>query len=235
MAVTTTEPYTVQGSVGNTPVSRMLIDSGADISLIAKDLVPEAVRTGKPVWVEGVGKRSQFYQTAQVPVTISGKQTEVLMAVTPVHHIPYSVVLGRNVPGLRLTWSLEANSNNASCISSDSMMAGERASQVVQGSARILDPAREQQPRVQQPQQQQSPQNNSKGGGKKVSFKELERESRLQEVQATARLGKKEQGGEARNETCKIQFTPNLHQLRVLLIWTYSKIVLRRVLRTLRG
>lgn len=100
--------------------------------MIAEDLVPEAVRIGKPVWVEGVGKQSQLYQTATVPVTIAGKQTEVLMVVTPMQHIPYAVVLGRNVPGLKLMWSLDVAAGK------DTMVAGERASQVVQGSASIL-------------------------------------------------------------------------------------------------
>jgi len=105
MAMQVSEPLTVQGMVGNRPVQRMLVDTGADISLIASDMVPHKTKLGKPIWVEGVGKQSQLYQTAEVPVTIQGVTEKVLMAVAPTAHIPFSVVLGRNVPGYNVTWS----------------------------------------------------------------------------------------------------------------------------------
>jgi len=60
-------------------VQQMLIDSGAEISLIAKDMLPKNTKLGKPVWVEGVGDRSQLYQTALVTISIRSIQTPVLM------------------------------------------------------------------------------------------------------------------------------------------------------------
>jgi len=119
MSLVSSNPYTVEGTVGDTPVSRMLIDSGADISLIARNMLPKATRLGKPIWVEGVGDRSQLYRTAKVRVTIRGVQTEVLMAVAPTEHIPYSVVLGRNVPGLTLHWTLRGEDKTVPVVSSD--------------------------------------------------------------------------------------------------------------------
>lgn len=106
MSVKVTDPFTVKGKVGEQPVQRMLIDSGAYISLIAQDMLPSTAKLGKPVWVEGVGKQSQLYKTAEIPVTIQGVTTEVLMAVAPTRHIPFSVVLGRNVPGLTFKWTM---------------------------------------------------------------------------------------------------------------------------------
>ena len=63
MALRTAKPYTAPG---DTKVSRMLIDTGVDILLIAEDLVPEAVERGQPVWVEGVDKQTQLYRTAKL-------------------------------------------------------------------------------------------------------------------------------------------------------------------------
>jgi len=137
--------------VGERPVNRMLIDTGADISLIAEDMLPRATQLGKPVWVEGVGKQSQLYKTAQIPVTIQGVTTEVLMAVAPTKHIPFSVVLGRNVPGMTFSWTLGKNNNRIvtkegdeageASTSRDTQAAREPASQVVEEKAVTLDPA----------------------------------------------------------------------------------------------
>ena len=98
LSLATSEPYTVPGSIGET-----LIDTGADMSLVAEDLVPPGTQMSKSVWVEGVGDQLQLYQTAKLPVTIMGQKTELTAAIAPIHHIPFAVILGRNVPGLKHT------------------------------------------------------------------------------------------------------------------------------------
>jgi len=74
-------PYcTVPGFVAKHEVKRMLVDSGANISLIAEDLVPEGTIKGDTVTVEGVGDQLQKYHTADIPITIKGKTAMVHMA-----------------------------------------------------------------------------------------------------------------------------------------------------------
>ena len=172
MSIQISDPVTVQGKVGERPVKRMLIDTGADISLIAMDMLPRSAKLGKPVWVEGVGKQSQLYKTAQVPVTIQGVTETVLMAVAPTQHIPFSVVLGRNVPGLNFTWtfgtqqkvvaakkgSKDTTTVDKTSTNRDNQVAGERASQVVQESAGTLAPT-EAVTKVQEPKPPQQAQN----------------------------------------------------------------------------
>ena len=49
LTMRTPEPFTVAGCIVDTPVERMLIDTGADMSLIVEDLVPPGTPVGKAV------------------------------------------------------------------------------------------------------------------------------------------------------------------------------------------
>jgi len=99
-------PYlcTIPGSVGNKEVKRMLVDSGADVSLIAEDLVPEGTVREAPIPVEGVGKHTKMYDTAHVPITVQGRTKKVQVAIAPIADIPYAAILGTNIPGTKHTW-----------------------------------------------------------------------------------------------------------------------------------
>lgn len=107
LSIKTISPFTLSGEVGNTTVQKMLVDTGADLSLLAEDLVPAGTKMLEPVWVEGIGEQLQLYDTAKVPFNIMGKSTQLLVAIAPTHHIPFAVILGRNVPGLKLIWSVD--------------------------------------------------------------------------------------------------------------------------------
>ena len=147
--------------------------------------------------MEKIGDQLQSYDTATIPLTIKGRTTNVLMAIAPVHHIPYAVVLGRNVPGLKFSWSVDGeeitlstskadNTSNLRGKGQESGGAGERASQVVQESAGIPAPGPRRPLGEEDSNQgkhgvQQDPKQEKKTVTKTVTFKEKERQSRQEE------------------------------------------------------
>ena len=110
--------------------------------------MPPGTQMSKSVWVEGVGDQLQLYKTAKLPVTIMGQKTELLAAIAPIHHIPFAVVLGRNVPGLKHTWTMEITDNTNNGGDQEVGGAGEWASQVVLESASSPVPGSQKHPTV---------------------------------------------------------------------------------------
>ena len=98
---------TVSGAVGDKPVESMLLDSGADISIVAEHLVPESIPYCDTVTVVGVGGQQNSYKTALVPITIKGKSMSLFAAIAPTNHLTHEVILGRNLPGMSIKWSFE--------------------------------------------------------------------------------------------------------------------------------
>ena len=156
------QPYlcTVSGTVGDKTVSRILVDSGADISIIADDLLPADTRREQPIAVEGVGKNTKLYDTAQVPVTIEGKTKLVQMAIAPIADIPYGVILGTNIPETELSWKWQRQHDEPTAVFNHSAGnhtqatggAGERVSQVARENAISPEPETEQPEAAQQEQ-----------------------------------------------------------------------------------
>ena len=98
---------TVSGAVGDKPVESMLLDSGADISIVAEHLVPKSIPYCDTVTVVGVGGQQNSYKTALVPITIKGKSMSLFAAIAPTNHLTHEVILGRNLPGMSIKWSFE--------------------------------------------------------------------------------------------------------------------------------
>ena len=86
----------------------MLCDSGATISVVADSLVPE----GTEMSLERVsistatGEDPVMYPTALVPTCINGHTVILYAAVVPADNMPFPVILGRYIPGAKVTWSL---------------------------------------------------------------------------------------------------------------------------------
>ena len=97
------EALTVSGSIGEVEVPQMLCDSGATISVISEDLVPAGVTLSEEVWVGTVGVEPKPYPTVLVPATVNGKQLELFAAVVPADRMTCPVILGRYIPGKKVS------------------------------------------------------------------------------------------------------------------------------------
>lgn len=96
----------VNGKIGDKPVTDMLLDSGADISVISEELLPDDCEQCYPVVVAGVGGQSHTYDTALFSAEIEGRPVKLFAAVAPREHLAHQVIVGRNLPGKIVKWSV---------------------------------------------------------------------------------------------------------------------------------
>ena len=97
-------PITKPGMVGGRQVD-LFMDSGADSSIIAKELLPSGYIQCMPVEVTGVNSRSQTKtcQTALFPAVIDGLEVMMFAAVADQKDLPHPFIVGRSIPGLDIT------------------------------------------------------------------------------------------------------------------------------------
>ena len=96
----------VEGLIDGQKVSDMLCDSGANISMIAEHLMPKQPKFCGYVAFGSVGDHTNTYRAILVPTILFGKELQLFAAVAPRSHLPADVILGRNVPGVVITWSV---------------------------------------------------------------------------------------------------------------------------------
>lgn len=106
LASVASDALVVAGKIGDMQVAAMLCDSGATISVVAEHLVPEGTERLEEVWVGTVDVEPRPYPTAIVPATVQGKELELFAAIMPAERLPYTVILGRYIPGKRVIWSM---------------------------------------------------------------------------------------------------------------------------------
>ena len=87
-------------------MSDILCDSGANISIISEHLMPKKPKFCSYVAVGSVGDHTNTYRTILVPTVLFGRTVKLFVAVAPRSHLPADVILGRNIPGLIITWSV---------------------------------------------------------------------------------------------------------------------------------
>jgi len=59
--------------------------------------------------VTGIGGARQTYQTALIPAVVQGQAVTLFAAVAPRKDLNHSVIVGRAIPGKKVTWKLEIN------------------------------------------------------------------------------------------------------------------------------
>ena len=123
------EALTVSGSIGEVEVPQMLRDSGATISVISEDLVPAGVTLSKEVWVGTVGVEPKPYPTVLVPATVNGKQLELFAAVVPADRMTCPVILGRYIPGKKVSWTMKVEDENGTVFKLDQTVKEEEKTQ----------------------------------------------------------------------------------------------------------
>ena len=143
----TPSPVFRPGKIGNKPVS-MFMDSGADISVIARDLLPEDNVQCLPVLAKGFGSstKPETLQTALFQAEINGQPLQLLAAVAPRHAMTHPVIIGRHIPGKKVQWNVtiqdDPDQPNQQQIR-EAGEAGEPTSQVVEERAQDPQPSQE--------------------------------------------------------------------------------------------
>lgn len=105
-----TPPITKPGKVGGREVE-LFMDSGADMAIIARELLPDEYIQCYPVQVTGVNSKSQprTFQTALFPAVVDGHEVTMIAAVEEGDHLPHPFIIGRSVPGLEIKWQVDIN------------------------------------------------------------------------------------------------------------------------------
>lgn len=155
-------PVLKQGKIGNKEVT-LFMDSGADISVIARDLLPEAYEQCMPVIAKGFRSNSncKLCQTAVFQAEIEGKPIKLLAAVVPREETPHPAIIGRNVPGIGWSVTIKTTTDTQTDKKEERGQeaggAGEGASQVVQESAVFPAPVPQMSSQLQQQTSKQQP------------------------------------------------------------------------------
>ena len=107
------DPITMPGMVGSMEIREMLCDSGATISVVSDSLVPEGSRLNEEVHIAtATGGDTTAYPTALVPAVINGRAVELYAAVVPASRMTFPVILGRYIPGAKVTWALKVETQD---------------------------------------------------------------------------------------------------------------------------
>lgn len=80
---------------------QMFMDSGADASIISKDILPSSYTSCQPVYVSGVNSQDKpkLCNTVIFPATIGGLETQLFAAVADPQDLPHPCIIGRSLPG----------------------------------------------------------------------------------------------------------------------------------------
>jgi len=134
-------PVMKPGKIGDKEVT-MLMDSGADSAIIAKELLPDTFIQCMPVAVSGVNSKGspRICQTALFSAELDGIPFQMFAAIADGKDLPHSCIMGRSVPGLDIKWDITVTSGGEGGHGGE---ARETTSQVVEESA--LDPTDPQQ------------------------------------------------------------------------------------------
>ena len=93
------------GKIGGKAI-QMFMDSGADASIISKDILPSSYTSCQPVYVSGVNSQDKpkLCNTVTFPATIGGLEKQLFAAVADPQDLPHPCIIGRSLPGLE--WKL---------------------------------------------------------------------------------------------------------------------------------
>ncbi len=85
--------HTVPGQIG-TNDCQIAVDSGAEITVVSADLVPEAAKTRERQWIRGVHPYEESVPLARVLIKLANQKMWVTAAA--VEDLPFDVLLGRD-------------------------------------------------------------------------------------------------------------------------------------------
>lgn len=99
---------TERGLVAGKDVKTIMLDTGADTSVAAGDLVLEGTTTQGTMIVKGLGREWMPCPFVSLPVFVKGKGVTLRALVFPRSIVGRDVWLGRDILGLDFDWHIRA-------------------------------------------------------------------------------------------------------------------------------
>ena len=96
-------PWMVSGKVNGVAVEDILLDSGADVSVMSSNIVPTECYTGEQAEARGLLPRVLKYDLANITLELNGWKENLQVLVAPPKSLKHSVLLGRDFPGLEVS------------------------------------------------------------------------------------------------------------------------------------
>ena len=95
-------PWMVSGIVNGVEVEDILLDSGADVSVMSSAIVPKECYTGMQAEARGLLPRVSKFDLAYITLELNGWKENLEVLVAPSQFLKHSVLLGRDFPGLEV-------------------------------------------------------------------------------------------------------------------------------------
>ena len=100
------EPWTILGKINGQETADMLLDSGAEVTVLASEVVPPECYTGGQAEVRGVFPRVKLFDLANVTLEVNGWTLDLEVLVAPPGSLRHAALLGRDIPGLEVSVKL---------------------------------------------------------------------------------------------------------------------------------
>ena len=95
------DAFMVAGCIQGVRFEDLLIDSGADMTVIHSKAIPEGCYTGNHLPAQGFGQETTYCRTARIKLEVQDKQLELEVLVAPPNFLTNTALLGRDIPFLR--------------------------------------------------------------------------------------------------------------------------------------
>lgn len=96
----------VTGTVAGQELKNILVDSGAEVSVVSEEIVPEGTPTVGHTRVAGVTGSPVSCRMVRLPISVKGRDFSLKAAVLKKGLLAYPLLLGKNTPGLQIHWSI---------------------------------------------------------------------------------------------------------------------------------
>ena len=93
--------FVVSGKIQGVSFTDLLIDSGADMTVVQDRVVPNECYTARSLAARGFGRDATYCKTAMVELEVQGRRLEMEVLVAPPNFLDNTALLGRDVPFLR--------------------------------------------------------------------------------------------------------------------------------------
>ena len=93
-------PFIIEGTIQGKKFGQLILDSGADATIISEMAVPSHCLTDRGAEARGFGQNTTFCEIARVDLELEGRRTIVDALVAPNNTLPGIALLGRDIPFL---------------------------------------------------------------------------------------------------------------------------------------
>ena len=93
-------PFIIEGTIQEKKFGQLILDSGADATVISEMAVPSHCLTGRGAEGRGFGQNTTFCEITRVDLELESRRTTVNALVAPNNTLPGIALLGRDIPFL---------------------------------------------------------------------------------------------------------------------------------------